>query len=127
MVTKDIISLFLSTLLNNQKAQLKSFTQPKIQLLLILVDILYSNGFLSGYRIEENKILIFLKYTNGKPFINKITRISKPSKRVYWSLEQLKLNRSPHTIFLLSTSKGILTDYAAILANVGGEVLAKIE
>lgn len=44
---------------------------------------LLESGYIRGYRIGRSKIEILLKYKNQKPAIKNITRISKPSKRVY--------------------------------------------
>jgi ribosomal protein S8 len=42
--------------------------------------------FILGYKIDSensDKIKIFLKYREGKPTINAIKLISKPSRRIY--------------------------------------------
>ena len=98
-----------------------------------------TNNFESTQKIE-----ILLKYKNQKPAINQILRISKPSKRIYLSvrklinspikqkstLKQLNANINPlifmKGIYILSTSKGIMSHLTAFRLNIGGEVLCHV-
>ena len=55
-----------------------------------------------------------------------ISRVSKPGRRVYSSIGDLKPIKNGLGISILSTSKGVMSDAAARDANVGGEVLCKV-
>ena len=68
-----------------------------------------------------------LKYTSTKERVIKgLKRISKPGLRVYTSVENLPKVLNGLGIAVISTSKGIMTDREARLAQVGGEVLAYV-
>jgi ribosomal protein S8 len=60
-----------------------------------------------------------------------IVLVSKPSKRIYWTLNFLSKNYRRHdfsTIYILSTSIGLLTQNDVLLAkNFSGEILCKIK
>ena len=72
-------------------------------------------------------IEIALKYgANKEKAISGLKRVSKPGLRVYASKEDLPRVYRGLGIAIISTSKGIMTDKKARLANVGGEVLAFI-
>ncbi|MDP3052038.1 MAG: 30S ribosomal protein S8 [bacterium] len=80
-------------------------------------------------RGKKNKksIELTLSYDEeGKPAISHLSRISKPSRRVYIPLKGMKPVRQGYGIMILSTSKGILTDKEAIKKKLGGEVLAEV-
>ena len=69
---------------------------------------------------------IELKYFDGEPVIAEIARVSKPGRRVYSSIEDLKPIKNGLGISILSTPKGVMSDTAARDANVGGEVLCRV-
>ncbi len=59
----------------------------------------------------------------------KTKQISKPSKRVYKSLKELKFwrsNSTGHHTVVMTTPKGVMTIDQAIALNQGGEVLFSI-
>ncbi len=58
--------------------------------------------------------------------IAEIARVSKPGRRVYSSIDDLKPIKNGLGISILSTSKGVMSDTAARDANVGGEVLCRV-
>ena len=70
------------------------------------------------------KLTLNLKYFEGKPVIEEIVRISKPSLRQYSGSNDLPKVRSGLGIAIVSTSKGVMTDRAARAAGIGGEILA---
>jgi ribosomal protein S8 len=57
--------------------------------------------------------------------------VSKPGKRVYWTLTSLSKNYRKHALssfYIISTSKGLLTSNEALLhKNISGEILCKIQ
>ena len=69
---------------------------------------------------------IELKYFDGEPVIAEISRVSKPGRRVYSSIKDLKPIKNGLGISILSTPKGVMSDTAARDANVGGEVLCRV-
>ena len=52
--------------------------------------------------------------------------MSKPGRRVYSSIKDLRLVRNGLGISILSTPKGVMSDNAARDANVGGEILCEV-
>ena len=87
--------------------------------------VLWNEGFISGYSYSnenENMLKIFLKYKeDGRPVINSIKLITKPSRRVYYSLKQLwKINLNSGLI-IMSTNKGIMSIEECKKLKVGGE------
>ena len=118
---------------NAQKLHLVSIKVLKTGLAIKFLFLLYKMGLIRSFFILRNQreILVYLKYKNKKPLIFDITVVSKPSKRIYWSLSTLSIfyrKYSLSTIYILSTSKGLITSNDAILKDfVSGEVLCKIK
>ena len=86
--------------------------------------ILWNEGFILGYKIDSktsDKIKIFLKYKNGKPAINSIKIISKPSRRVYFSIKQIWKLNSNKSFIIFSTNKGLKSIIECKKLKIGGE------
>ena len=96
-----------------------------------VLDVLAGEGYIRGYSLVQNpgefpQFEIELKYFDGEPVIVEIARVSKPGRRVYSSMLDLKPVKNGLGIAILSTSKGVMSDNAARDANVGGEVLLRV-
>ena len=74
--------------------------------------------------LSEGKI--FLKYANNKPVINNIKTISKPGRRIYYSIKQIRKIDSNKNFIIISTNKGVITDKTARTAGIGGEVVCTV-
>jgi len=89
----------------------------------------HDEGYIDGFSVSEDvkpKLTVTLKYFEGKPVIEEIARISKPSLRQYSGSSDLPKVRSGLGIAIVSTSKGVMTDRAARAAGIGGEILCTV-
>ena len=96
-----------------------------------VLDVLLEEGYIRGYHLGEKPVAfpefeIELKYFDNQPVIVEIKRVSKPGRRVYSSIADLKPVKNGLGISILSTPKGVMSDSAARDANVGGEVLCRV-
>jgi small subunit ribosomal protein S8 len=95
-----------------------------------VLQVLKDEGYIRDFREIENEgrkeLEIELKYFEGSPAIHEITRVSKPGRRVYSSIKDLRLVRNGLGISIISTPKGVMSDNAARDANVGGEILCEV-
>ena len=66
------------------------------------------------------------KGKNNVPVIEGLTRVSKPSCRVYVPSDKIPRVLGGLGIAVLSTSSGVMTDRAARKQNVGGELLCYV-
>ncbi len=70
---------------------------------------------------------LHLKYgPNGERVIRHVRRVSKPGRRVYSGATKLKPILGGMGIWVLSTSRGVISDREARQRNLGGEVLCEI-
>jgi small subunit ribosomal protein S8 len=96
-----------------------------------VLEVLLSEGYIRGYTLIEKpgafpEFEVELKYFDGEPVIAEISRVSKPGRRVYSAISDLKPVKNGLGISILSTPKGVMSDTAARDANVGGEVLCRV-
>jgi len=72
---------------------------------------------------------IYLRYldeVHSRPVIRSIKRVSKPGRRVYRGVKELKPVRGGSGITIVSSSRGVISDIEARRKRVGGEVLLEV-
>ncbi|MFU8793151.1 MAG: 30S ribosomal protein S8 [Acholeplasmataceae bacterium] len=131
MVMTDPIADMLTRIRNANSMRHAKVEMPASRLKSDILSVLKQEGFITDYQVvkdnAQGKIVVTLKYTQTKERVIKgLKRISKPGLRVYTSVNDLPKVLNGLGIALISTSKGIMTDREARLAQVGGEVLAFI-
>ena len=115
---------------NGQQARLSEVSVQASKLLGNVLEVLKNEGFINDYKkVEENskaEFKIELKYHEGENVIKEVVCISKPGRRVYCEISKLPKYYNGLGIAILSTSKGVMSDFDARQANVGGEVLCSV-
>ncbi len=96
-----------------------------------IIRIMKEEGYLVGYTLVEEKpvgrIKVLLKYQRDRsPAITKISRVSKPGRRVYAGKDEIPAVLGGMGITILSTSRGLMTGKAAQRKGVGGEILCEV-
>lgn len=128
----DPIADYLTRIRNASSAGLKIVQIPASNLKKSMTQILFDQGYISNYKVEEDGkqgiIKIALKYnvTTRVPAITKIDRISRPGLRKYTGTDNLPRVLNGLGIAIMSTSRGVITDKEARKLNVGGEVLCYV-
>ncbi|MDD2628335.1 MAG: 30S ribosomal protein S8 [Clostridia bacterium] len=126
----DSIADMLTRIRNANKQKHQSVDVPYSKIKNEIANILFKEGYISSFEIEESgihkTIRITLKYDNTKPVIQGLKRISKPGLRIYAEVTELPRVLNGLGIAIISTSKGIVTDKEARNLNVGGEVMAYV-
>lgn len=131
MVMTDPIADMLTRVRNANRMRHEKVEMPASRLKADILAVLKKEGFIVNYNVVkegvQGKIVVTLKYTDLKERVIKgLKRISKPGLRVYTSVDELPKVLNGLGIALISTSRGIMTDREARLAQVGGEVLAYV-
>lgn len=120
----------ISNIKNGQRSRKKSIIQKKSKFCQNILNVLWDEGFISGYRILEknnNFLEVFLKYYDNTPVISNITNISKPNKSIYYSIKNIwKFDLKVGKLFL-STTNGILSVENCKKAKIGGKALFLIK
>jgi len=131
MPANDPIGDMIARIKNAGERKRSKVITPASKLRQRVLDVLQTEGYIRGYSRTETvegfaQVEIELKYYDGAPVIAEISRVSKPGRRVYSSISDLKPVKNGLGISILSTSKGVMSDTAARDANVGGEVLCRV-
>ena len=126
----DPISDMLARIKNACQRYFETVDIPSSKVKVGILRVLEREGYINGFKeVTENnrKILrVDLKYYEGKPVIKMLDRVSKPSCRVYSKLKKVGSVFNGFGIYVLSTSKGVMSDAEARENNVGGEILCKV-
>ncbi|RXK88143.1 30S ribosomal protein S8 [Chlorobaculum sp. 24CR] len=130
MPVTDSIADFITRIRNAGSAKNKTTDIPYTRVRENLSKLLVEKGYIKNYTVISTEqfpfIRVELKYMqDGRHAIKEISRVSKPGRRVYQG-KDIKRYLGGLGLFILSTSKGILTDKEAREQNVGGEVLFRI-
>ena len=131
MSLSDPLGDMLTRIRNAYGRKKSTVSTPASRLRQRVLDVLQDEGYIRGYNLVQNpgefpQFEIELKYFDGQPVIAEIARVSKPGRRVYSAISDLKPVKNGLGISILSTSKGVMSDTAARDANVGGEVLCRV-
>ena len=130
MNLNDPVGDLITRIRNAQMRRRSKLTSPASALRGRVLQVLKDEGYIRDFREIEaegrKELEIELKYFEGAPAIHEIQRVSKPGRRVYSAIKDLRLVRNGLGISILSTPKGVMSDQAARDANVGGEVLCEV-
>ncbi len=132
MSMTDTIADMLTRIRNGQRTKLMFVSVPYSRTKCAILDVLKEEGYITSYKVVDvragiKSIEVVLKYSsNGGPAIKEITRVSKPGKRAYTAIDDLRGYYNGMGIYVLSTSKGVLSDRDARSAGIGGEVICKV-
>ena len=131
MALTDPLGDMLTRIRNGQRARKDSILTPASKLRARVLDVLQSEGYIRGYTQTEfgngrTEFDIELKYHEGQPVIRSISRVSKPGRRVYSSVETMPRVADGLGVTIVSTPRGVMADHVAREQNVGGEVLCKV-
>jgi small subunit ribosomal protein S8 len=131
-VVTDTISDMLTRIRNANMVKHQIVQIPSTKMSTAIATILKEEGFIENFEAynENTKsyLLISLKYKGNlrEPVICKLERISKPGLRVYANSKELPKVLDDLGIAIMSTSKGVMTNFKAKELGVGGEVLCYI-
>jgi small subunit ribosomal protein S8 len=130
MSMSDPIADLLTRIRNAQMAGKASVSCPSSKIKQAILEVLKQEGYIAGYALSSDVVKpvleISLKYFNGRPVIEELTRGSTPGLRSYKGCDELPEVRAGLGIAVVSTNKGVMTDRAARAAGVGGEILCTV-
>jgi len=129
-MANDKVADLLTRLRNAYKARLQTVALPHGRLLADICSVLEEEGFIRTHRVEEEgakkTLIVELKYHDGEPAIKELKRVSKSGLRKYSKVTAIPKHYNGLGISILSTSKGVMSDFNARQHQVGGEVLCTV-
>lgn len=126
----DPISDMIVRLKNASHTGLDQVSMPFSKMKFAIAEVLEKEGFIKAVQKKGKKakktLEVDLLYTDDRPMINDVKRVSKFSKRIYKRVQDIRPVRSGTGMLVLSTPKGVLSDRDAKEQNTGGEALFEI-
>lgn len=125
-MVNDPISDLLVRLQNASRVGKTSVSVPFSKMKEAIAVVLSKEGYIGEADKKNHTLTIPLSYKNGTPVITGVKRVSKPSRRMYMGVRDVRPVKRGHGLLVLSTPKGIMTGNQARAERVGGEVLFEI-
>jgi len=125
----DKISDMLNRLKNAGAVAHETTTVPYSSVNLAILEILTKNGFIGNFEKAKKgskTIEVTLEYKNSKSKIRGVRRYSKPSRRIYKRVSEIRPVKNGYGIMVYSTPQGLKTDAEARKEKVGGEAMFSI-
>lgn len=127
MSLQDPIADMLTRIRNAQARTKRDVSMPSSKQKTAIAQILKEEGYISDFNVSEDGVkktlMITLKYYEGKPVIELLQRVSRPSLRRYRGSDDIMKVKGGLGTAIVSTSKGLMTDKTARAQGVGGEIL----
>lgn len=126
----DPIADMLTRVRNAILARHNEVEIPLSKMKAAVAQALKDEGYILGYETAEDGkqgiLRIQLKYSGNTPVIEGIKRVSKPSRRVYVSHDEIPKVMSGLGVNILSTPRGVMSDRKARKERLGGEVVCSV-
>lgn len=129
---QDPIADMLSRIRNGYRSKLLSVLVPHSNPKVSILKTLQAEGYIVGFECVQDKnglsvISVKLKYsTQGQPALKIIDRMSKPGRRMYTQVKDLREYRNGLGVYILSTPKGVMSGKEAAHYHVGGEIICRV-
>ncbi|MDD4106872.1 MAG: 30S ribosomal protein S8 [Candidatus Shapirobacteria bacterium] len=120
---------FLIRIKNASRAGQKKMTAPSSKFCVSIADLLKRYRYIADYSVSDDskkKITLELIYQSNSPKISEIKIFSKPGRRIYGKVTQLPWGKTPYSLIIVSTSKGLMSQKEAKTKKLGGEIIAEI-
>ncbi len=128
----DPIADMLTRIRNALERHLKSVEMPYSTKKEAIAKVLKDEGYIAEVKTfkEKNSIKkglnIVLLYNDGISTIQSIKRVSKPSLRIYRRAEEIGNVLNGYGMYVVSTSKGVMSSISARKKNLGGEIVCEV-
>lgn len=98
---------------------------PTTKLVYAVAKALKKEGFLQEVSKKGEKLTVKLTYKRKRPILLDLRVISRPGLRTYISADELSEKKGV-SVFIVSTSKGVMSASDAVKKRVGGEVIVEL-
>lgn len=122
----DLIVALKNSSVTRRAEMVTAFSNFKIDIL----KVLKKEGFIEDYTAQnegkKGNIVVKLRYYGAEPAIKDAKKISKVSKRIYVSKDEMP-PKAGNRVWIISTSKGVMTADDSREKGMGGELLFYVE
>lgn len=131
MTMTDPVADLLTRVRNASKARKNAVDIPASNLKREIVRLMLENKYVRDMvELPDNKqglLRVYLRYARGdEPVLKGIQRVSRPGLRRYFSAEDVRRSTfNTRGMMVISTSRGVMSNFDAAREGVGGEVIMK--
>lgn len=130
MSMSDPIADMLTRIRNGQQARKVSVSMPAAKLKSSVAKVLQDEGYIGEFSTSSDggkpTLTVSLRYFDGKPVIEKISRASRPGLRQYSAASDIPDVLGGLGISVVSTSHGVMTGKEAKAKGYGGEIICTV-
>ena len=130
MSMSDPIADMLTRIRNGLARSKVSVSMPSSGLKESIAKVLQDEGFVDGFEVKEadrkRTLTITLRYYEGEPVIERLSRVSRPGRRMYCGANDMPRLNGGLGVVMISTSKGVMSDRQARTEGIGGEVICSV-
>jgi small subunit ribosomal protein S8 len=127
MSMTDPVADLLTRIRNGQSAGKPHISLDSSKIKTAIAKVLKDEGYVADYRVSDEtgkpRLIVDLKYYEGKPVIDRLERVSRPGLRIYRGKDELPKVLGGMGTVIVSTPQGVMTDRQARAIGQGGEVL----
>ena len=127
MSMTDPVADLLTRIRNAQTAGKTQVSLDSSKIKTSIVKVLKDEGYVAEFHVSDEdgkpRLVIDLKYYDGKPVIDRLERVSRPGLRIYRGKDELPRVLGGMGTVIVSTPQGVMTDRQARAIGQGGEVL----
>lgn len=131
MSMTDPIADLLTRIRNASKAHKNAVDIPASNVKREVVRLLLENNYVKDMvelpDAKQGILRVYLRYSRGDvPVIKGLQRVSSPGLRQYFDSERVRLSTfNQRGMLIISTSQGVMTNFAATQKGIGGEVVCR--
>jgi small subunit ribosomal protein S8 len=128
----DTLADMLTRIRNAALARHPAVSVPASRTKERVLELLIEEGYIASFSHEQDfagkpVLKIFLRYDrHGGPVIREVRRVSRPGRRVYVKKNNIPRQRGGLGVYIISTSRGMLSDAGARKAGLGGELICSV-
>jgi small subunit ribosomal protein S8 len=131
MSMTDPIADMFTRIRNAQATAKPAVRMPASKVKSAIAKLLKDEGYVRDFQVvkavnNKAELEIALKYFEGRPAIESISRVSRSGLRVYRGKDALPKVMGGLGIAIVTTPGGIMTDAQARAQGVGGEVIGTV-
>ncbi len=131
MSMSDPIADMLTRMRNAILREHEQVTIPSSTIKENIAKVLKTEGFINDYVVQGARVgqelVVSLKYTSKKePIIRNIQRVSKPGLRIFKGFKSLTPLLNGQGIYIVSTSRGVMSDAQCKKEKIGGEIICAV-
>ncbi len=125
----DPVADMLTRIRNAQRIGRSFVIMPSSKQKVAIAQVLQDEGYIQSFDTQgevKAELTVHLKYYQGKPVIEQIDRVSRPGLRIFKGKDELPRVNGGLGIAIISTSKGMMSDFNAREQGLGGEVICYV-